>query len=694
MTELEVVRSQAAARSAERLKTEEQLAADIEALARLEATQLKQIEEAEATLAAREEARQAAAAEANRRVREEEERLIEMRALQTDAEAQLQLKALATRELKAEVEALRKSDAKRLKEIEKLEARRSEAEAAALQRAEQEARLLAELESIRARVESNEAAWPEKELSLEAQIAAQRKAERIQLKRIEKVEERLREQEESRQSAAPTAKARNAKSGKGKVKPTAKTPAARRAQEEQNRIARLEAIGAETELEMKRRSKKEQLLHSKIRALYKAEAEQLQRLEEANARLRAREKALEAQAQEESRLLAEAAHQQEPVELLSAGAEIKTSQLSVQDSYVETEPGVAADFEAGLDTSLASESQIGAEAQSLHPLETWQFALIDEPLTSVNDLEQTEQLATTMANRTDGIEQLHDEIEELDFDLQAELSKFEADPSVFITGNIKSNAGDEEVIDVISEDWATSSPDETFESSFVPEPISATEGFEKSLDKSLDLVQTEKGLQASGREQSRSALAEALKSGDPVQRAEALLELAQWDDADSFSLITDLFDDPAAEVRNAAARALHEFKPDRAASFTRALREGSMQRRRNIASALSGSGLANEAINSLVGEGREKTYDAFSILFLMAKAGEVQTLLQTIEKHADIAVRLSVIRLLTFSNQPDIIPAFRSLAVRGSLPTEVRSAVMEAIYQISSNVRDNSLSAA
>jgi hypothetical protein len=78
----------------------------------------------------------------------------------------------------------------------------------------------------------------------------------------------------------------------------------------------------------------------------------------------------------------------------------------------------------------------------------------------------------------------------------------------------------------------------------------------------------------------------------------------------------------------------------------------------------------------------------------MAKAGEVQTLLHSIEKHPDLAVRLSVIRLLTFCNQPEIIPAFRSLAIKGSLPTEVRSAVMEAIYQISSNASENSLSVA
>ena len=90
-----------------------------------------------------------------------------------------------------------------------------------------------------------------------------------------------------------------------------------------------------------------------------------------------------------------------------------------------------------------------------------------------------------------------------------------------------------------------------------------------------------------------------------------------------------------------------------------------------------------------IGESREKTHDAFSMLFLMARAGEVQLLLRTIEQHPDASVRLSVIRLLTFCNQPSIIPAFRSLAVRATLPTEIRSAIMEAIYQISSNARQS-----
>jgi len=78
----------------------------------------------------------------------------------------------------------------------------------------------------------------------------------------------------------------------------------------------------------------------------------------------------------------------------------------------------------------------------------------------------------------------------------------------------------------------------------------------------------------------------------------------------------------------------------------------------------------------------------------MAKAGEVQPLMKAIEDYPNIEVRLAVVKLLALSGQPEIVPAFRRLAVRGSLPSEIRSAVMEAIYQISSQNRETETSAA
>jgi hypothetical protein len=120
------------------------------------------------------------------------------------------------------------------------------------------------------------------------------------------------------------------------------------------------------------------------------------------------------------------------------------------------------------------------------------------------------------------------------------------------------------------------------------------------------------------------------------------------------------------------------------AVFTRALREALPDRRRRIGAAIGASGLANEAIRNLTGESRDKTYDAFSLLFLMSKAGEVQPLMRAIEEHPSTEARLAVVKLLALSGQPEVLPAFRRMAVRGSLPADVRSAVMEAIYHITS----------
>lgn len=205
-------------------------------------------------------------------------------------------------------------------------------------------------------------------------------------------------------------------------------------------------------------------------------------------------------------------------------------------------------------------------------------------------------------------------------------------------------------------------------------------------DRGIELAVNNKGLAPVEDELSSvpNAVLRRLSSEDANERASGVIDLARVGSEDAFREISAAFDDPSMMVRDAAARSLFSLDTDRAASFTRALREATPERRRSIGAALASSGLASEAIGHLTGESREKTYDAFSLLFLMSKAGEVQPLMRAIEEHPNNEVRLAVVKLLALSGQQEILPAFRRLAVRGSLPTEVRSAVMEAIYQISS----------
>lgn len=226
----------------------------------------------------------------------------------------------------------------------------------------------------------------------------------------------------------------------------------------------------------------------------------------------------------------------------------------------------------------------------------------------------------------------------------------------------------------------------TFES----RPATAAFDDGEELPRSTGLVKAEKGVSlADGSDEDTYSIIPKgiqlrLTSDDASERAQSVLALSRLNTDEAFGQICAAFDDPAEEVRNAAARAIYELNEDRADSFTRVLRESPVERRRQVGAALAGSGLADEAIGNLTGESRDKTYDAFSLLFLMAKAGEVAPLIRAIESHHDNEVRLAVVKLLALSGQQEILPSFRRLAVRGSLPAEVRSAVMEAIYQISS----------
>jgi HEAT repeat protein len=149
-----------------------------------------------------------------------------------------------------------------------------------------------------------------------------------------------------------------------------------------------------------------------------------------------------------------------------------------------------------------------------------------------------------------------------------------------------------------------------------------------------------------------------------------------------FEQIAQLLDDPSAEVREKAVRDLYEMDPDQAATLVNdALRDGSPEERRRIGSALADSGLLYEAINDLMAENHENCYSAFSLLFLVAKAGVVEPLISVIEKNPNLELSLAVIRLLASSGEPDVAPTLERLAANTSLAPELRSAAAEASHK-------------
>ena len=151
----------------------------------------------------------------------------------------------------------------------------------------------------------------------------------------------------------------------------------------------------------------------------------------------------------------------------------------------------------------------------------------------------------------------------------------------------------------------------------------------------------------------------------------------------SFRETARLLDDESAVTRQWAVRRLYEIDADLAATRVNdALRDGTPEQRRNIGNALADSGLLFEAIDDLMAENHERCYGAFSLLFLVAKAGVVQPLVSVIESHPNMELRLAVIRLLATSKEMQAVSALENLTNHRSLPPELRSALRKAIRQL------------
>ena len=176
----------------------------------------------------------------------------------------------------------------------------------------------------------------------------------------------------------------------------------------------------------------------------------------------------------------------------------------------------------------------------------------------------------------------------------------------------------------------------------------------------------------------RAAADLALRRNDPaspVRKRDVVAPLQQMAESP---------EGPSTAVRKMSVRDLYDQDPERAASiFNNALREASPEQRQEIGGALAASGVVDEAVDNLMEGNRENSYGKLSLLFLAAKAGEVQPLVRLIEKHPDIHLRLAVVRLLASSGGPEVLSVFRRLALRPSLAIGVQLALLEAINQLS-----------
>ncbi|HEV7890216.1 MAG TPA: HEAT repeat domain-containing protein [Pyrinomonadaceae bacterium] len=175
------------------------------------------------------------------------------------------------------------------------------------------------------------------------------------------------------------------------------------------------------------------------------------------------------------------------------------------------------------------------------------------------------------------------------------------------------------------------------------------------------------------------ALGALARDSDPAVRSAAVTSLGLINHESVFVHVICALADEAREVRAAAARAMSRLSFDRADAYVRVIESADDAALREVAQAAIKAGLAAQAISRLNSEDRRQAYEAFSLLTLCAKAGEVQPILDTVECHRDIEVRLTCIRLLGLSMRPELGEQLARIAGNGGVPERVRRAIIETM---------------
>jgi len=198
-----------------------------------------------------------------------------------------------------------------------------------------------------------------------------------------------------------------------------------------------------------------------------------------------------------------------------------------------------------------------------------------------------------------------------------------------------------------------------------------------------DRAQTARELGLHPAQRSVSALCDtALHDSDPSVRSAAVTALGSIDHESVFAPVLIALADETREVRAAAARTLSSLHFDRGAAYARMMENADENTLKEFAQACVKTGIVSQAVDRLASEDRRQAQEAFSLFSVLAKAGEIEPILDVIENHKELPVRLTAVRVLSSAGRPEVAPRLRELVAVEGLTEEVRTSVLEVLYKL------------
>ena len=165
-------------------------------------------------------------------------------------------------------------------------------------------------------------------------------------------------------------------------------------------------------------------------------------------------------------------------------------------------------------------------------------------------------------------------------------------------------------------------------------------------------------------------------------RSAAVSSLASIDHESVFPAILIGMADESREVRAAAARALSRLSFDRSAAYVSVIQTADPETLKAVATACVKAGIVSQNIDRLARGERRQTYEAFTLVSLLAKAKMIAPIIDAIEHHPNMTVRLSAIHLLASTGEESVFDQLQQVAVKDEMDEEIKIAVLEGMYKV------------
>ncbi|MBX7060082.1 MAG: HEAT repeat domain-containing protein [Pyrinomonadaceae bacterium] len=144
-------------------------------------------------------------------------------------------------------------------------------------------------------------------------------------------------------------------------------------------------------------------------------------------------------------------------------------------------------------------------------------------------------------------------------------------------------------------------------------------------------------------------------------RSKAVNALVEFDHEAVFETILLACADPTREVRAAAARGLFRLSFDRAEAWKRIINTEDKFRMSLAAKAAIESDILSKSVDRLVHQDMKIAYEAFALVALVLKAGEMQPLLDAFRNSKDDRIRMAILHVAAVVADPEAIDAFKVL---------------------------------